>query len=56
VIIDIFGQHGDKIGTADVRPDVEEVDFYLKPGFALRDDVKKKLAKQLKAMRGRKKS
>jgi hypothetical protein len=51
-IVDIFGKNGDKIGTARVL-EGEEVEFYLKPGFSIRDDVKRKLAKQLKATVGK---
>lgn len=53
MIVDIFGSKGDKIGTARVL-EGEEVEFYLKPGFSMREDVKKKLAKQLKSMVGKK--
>lgn len=52
MIIDIFGNKGDKIGTARVL-EGEEVEFYLKPGFSLREDVKKKLARQLKSVVGK---
>ena len=36
------------IGTARVLPDIDEVEFYLKPGFSLSEAVKKQLTKQLK--------
>lgn len=38
------------IGTARVLPDSDDVEFYLKPGFALSEAVMRQLTKQLKKL------